>query len=156
MDDLAQFLRARYHATAVGALAATRGPWTVDNQAYAESISAADATVVVGGGRWGSEASVFESTADAIHIAEHDPQHVLADLDAKQRRLARHTPERRRLSLTDADGTTSMAFLICTWCTPNRVIHRAEQDIVEWPCPDLLDDAAVYADHPDYRDMWRP
>jgi hypothetical protein len=27
---------------------------------------------------------------------------------------------------------------------------------VEWPCETLLALASVYADHPDYRDEWRP
>ena len=26
----------------------------------------------------------------------------------------------------------------------------------DWPCPDLLDLASVYADHPDYDEDWRP
>lgn len=91
----------------------------------------------------------------ADHIVRHDPARVLAEVDAKRRRLNRHTPERRRLSLADETGTTSFAFYVCTWCTPSRTIEIG-QDVIEWPCPDVRDDAAPYADHPDYRSEWRP
>lgn len=53
--------------------AATFGSWTVNDETYAEYISAADGTAVVSGGRWGDEAPVFNETADAIHIALWDP-----------------------------------------------------------------------------------
>jgi hypothetical protein len=141
MDNLVQFLHARYDEDEQAAHAAKGGPWHTDGG----SVYATHPTD-----------EVVDYTESGEHIARHDPARVLAEVDAKRRRLARHTPERRRLALDDADGTTSMAFLICTSCTPNRVIRREEQDIVVWPCPDLLDDAAVHADHPDYRDEWRP
>lgn len=91
----------------------------------------------------------------AEHIALHDPAHELAEIDAKRRRLERHRPERRRLTLLDADGETSHAFYVCTACTPNLTIEPG-QDVVEWPCPDIRDDAAVYSGNPGYRSEWRP
>ncbi|MEV0164353.1 DUF6221 family protein [Nonomuraea fuscirosea] len=33
---------------------------------------------------------------------------------------------------------------------------RCQHDGQPWPCPDLRDLAAPYADHPGYRDEWRP
>lgn len=135
MDDLVQFLHDRLDETAARAHAATRGPWTVDNEAYAESISSADGTVVVGGGRWGGEASVFESTEDALHIAEHNPVRVLAEVDAKRQILAIH----RRY--VDEPG------MACLGCAGG----------IEWElCPVARLLALPYADHPDYRPEWRP
>jgi hypothetical protein len=77
MTDLVERLRAALDRTKQKARAATEGPWKVDNEAYAEAIYAADGTAVVAGGRWGGEASVFESTEDALHIASWDPNNVL-------------------------------------------------------------------------------
>jgi len=56
------------------------------------------------------------------------PQHLLADIAAKRRRLERH----------NARGGT-----FCGAC---------EQ---EWPCEDVRNDASVYADRPGYNDAWR-
>lgn len=89
------------------------------------------------------------------HIARHDPARELREVEVKRRRLARHVPERRDLTLTDDTGATSLEFYVCTWCTPNRLIDQG-QAVVEWPCPDVRDDVAAYADHPDYREEWRP
>ncbi|MGW2937096.1 DUF6221 family protein [Streptomyces sp. NPDC001156] len=83
MDDLIQWLRAQLDEDARIARAATEGPWSVND----ESIIAADGTEVVAGDRSGGKASVFESTADALHIVEHDPVRVLREVDAKQRLL---------------------------------------------------------------------
>lgn len=62
------------------------------------------------------------------HIARHDPARALAEVTAKRRRLERHNP---------GDG------LFCGACDD------------EWPCDDVLNDAAVYADHPDYDPAWK-
>ncbi|WKV74740.1 DUF6221 family protein [Streptomyces sp. PCS3-D2] len=152
MTDLVQFLRARLDEDA--SVARTAGAelgedWRYDADHGWVLVAREGYSIATG-------SQDFLDAEHGHHIARHDPARVLAEVDAKRRRLARHTSERRRLALEDADGTTSMAFLICASCTPNRVIRREEQDIVEWPCPDLLDDAAVYADHPDYREEWWP
>lgn len=133
MNDLIAFLHARIADDEQTARAATEGPWEVDSEQHAESISTPDGTTVVGGGRWGSEASVFESTEDATHIARHDPARVLAEANAKRLIIAdyeRFLAERRRaMGGWDSypDVSPTMAAL-----------------------------ASVYADHPDYRDEWRP
>lgn len=88
MDELVAWLRAVLDEVERMAKAATPGPWSVDNVIFAETILAGDAfTAVVAGGRWGGEASVFNETADAIHIALHDPASALADVAAKRRIL---------------------------------------------------------------------
>jgi hypothetical protein len=82
--DLAAFLLARIEEDEAVARAATPGPWRVDSEDYAEAILADGAipTYVLSGGRWGGEASVFDATEDALHIARHDPARVLAQCTA--------------------------------------------------------------------------
>jgi len=138
MDDIVQFLRARLNETAARASAATPGPWSVDDESYAESISTSDGVTVVGGGRWGGEASVFESTADALHIAEHDPARVLAEVDAKRQIIGLHEPA--EYEYADAN--------VCLTCDQGGPLA--------YPCPTLRLLALPYADHPAYRDEWRP
>lgn len=84
MDDLVQWLRAQLNEDERIAKAATPGPWWVDSSIHTESINAGDGTSVIGGARWGDEASVFESDEDAAHIAAHDPARVLREIDAKR------------------------------------------------------------------------
>lgn len=146
MDDLVQFLRDRYDETTARALAATRGPWTVDSTTYAESISAEDGTIVVGGGRWGGEASVFESTEDAIHIAEHNPVRVLAEIDAKREILRWHSSPHSVVDDYCADEggpCTHRGEAVCTLCG-------------ETACTTVRLLALPYADRPEYRNDWRP
>jgi hypothetical protein len=130
---LVEFLRARLDEDASVARAATPGPWAVDNVEYAESILAADRTAVVGGGRWGGEASVFETTEDALHIARHDPERVLAEVETKRRIvfLAERLPE--LTASTDMFDNNRDAWA--------EVLKRL---------------ALPYADHPDYQGAWKP
>lgn len=129
---LADFLLARIAEDEEVALAATRGPWSVNSPNCAEAIVSGDgATEVVAGGRWGGEASVFESDGDAAHIARHDPARVLAECEAKRRIVECH-------SLTQLEsGKTILGY------------RTALEDAIR-----AL--ALPYADHPDYRDEWKP
>jgi len=89
MDTLTEFLLDCFAEDEAVAKAASTGPWKVNDETYAETIYAADGyTTVVAGGKWGGEASVFDDTADAIHIALHDPARVLAECEAKRLILA--------------------------------------------------------------------
>lgn len=88
MTSIIEFLTARLDEDEHAARAATPGPWNVDNTDYAESIYAPGGIAVVAGGRWGGEASVFDTTEDAVHIARWDPARVLADIHAKRLVLA--------------------------------------------------------------------
>lgn len=63
---------------------------------------------------------------DAGHIARHDPARVLAECEAKRRIVERHS------SCDDVSfGDASI-------------------------CPEIVTLAAIYADHPDYQEAWRP
>lgn len=123
MSDLVEFLRARLDEDERVAREATDGPWSLDNELHVEAIYAPDrSTVVVGGGRWGDEAPVFETDEDAVHIVRHDPARVLREVEAKRRTLVRC--EEEMLSGID------------------RLVHFAQQTMREMALP--------YADHPDY------
>ncbi|MFI9813604.1 DUF6221 family protein [Saccharothrix variisporea] len=60
----------------------------------------------------------------ARHVARHDPARVLREVAAKRRVLRRHRPER----------------------VGDRVVCRVDGD--PFPCADVRDLAAPYADHP--------
>lgn len=160
MDDLIAFLsfvNARLDEDEQTASAATDGPWLVDSQQYAEVISASDGTTVVGGGRWGGEASVFESTEDAMHIARHDPARVLTEVDAKRQIIELHQP------ITDPTPPfKNTEGFLCSICTAAGGAMYDQQrgilftDLTVFPCRTLRLLALPYTDHPDYRDEWRP
>lgn len=84
MTDPVEYLKEAHRRAERLAQSATRGPWFVDSTTYAERIYGADNTDVVAGGRWGGEASVFESTEDALHIAANSPDKVLARIKAER------------------------------------------------------------------------
>lgn len=76
-----------------------------------------------------------DAAEELIRVANE----TLADVESKRRRLARHVPTEDPLH-----GT------LCSWCSvPQVSVYQA------WPCADIRDDVAVYADHPNYRDEWR-
>lgn len=67
------------------------------------------------------------SPSSRHHIAHWDPARVLAEIAAKRRRIERHSPG---------------GGIFCGAC---------EQ---EWPCIDVLNDASLYAEHPDFDPAW--
>lgn len=134
--DIVTFLRARLDEDQSIAEAATAGPWEVDDEQYAEQIRAADGASPVAGSRWGGEASVFESTEDAVHIARHDPARVLADVVARRAILAQH----HRVEWSGPAG--------CGTCSTEGV------ELVLWPCLTVRALAVPYAGHPDHYSGW--
>ncbi|MEU1600373.1 DUF6221 family protein [Streptomyces sp. NPDC005708] len=128
MDDLIQWLRVQLDEDARIARAATEGPWSVND----ESIIAADGTEVVADDRSGGKASVFASTADALHIVEHDPVRVMREVDAKQRLLYEFEVRGNHVRRTELPPTGGV------WDDLLRML------------------ALPYVDRPGYRDDWRP
>lgn len=135
MDDLVQFLRARYdeeHLLAIEAGDGSPAAWT-----YAPELTwngpdgPREAVVDFHGSAMGYVAVVDpvhgeHGTWQARHIARHDPARVLRDIEAKRQ--------------------------LIDW-------------VLRWPLrpgpPSSVDGvlerlALPYADHPDYRDTWRP
>lgn len=84
INELAAVVRAGLAEDERVARAASEGPWSVDSESYAETVYGHGSVEVVAGGRWGGEASVFESTEDAVHIARHHPARVLADVAGRR------------------------------------------------------------------------
>ncbi|MGI5135860.1 DUF6221 family protein [Streptomyces sp. CA-106110] len=128
MDDLIQWMRVQLDEDERFARAATEGPWFLRD----ESIIGADGTEVVAGGRLGGEASVFESTADALHIVVHDPVRVLREVDAKRRLLYEFDRRANHVRRTELPATGGV------WDDLLRML------------------ALPYVDRPGYRDEWRP
>lgn len=133
MDDLVQFLRARLDEDEQTAAAASDGPWTPwRRKALLHGLGQLEHAVTLPGEGVGSRASIATASwMDAEHIARHDPARVLAEVDAKRRIIVdyeRYIAERRRaMGGWYEGGSPILTFL-----------------------------AAVYAEHPDYRDEWRP
>ncbi|WP_294567538.1 DUF6221 family protein [uncultured Arthrobacter sp.] len=88
------------------------------------------------------EHSYSDDPTDAVseHIARHDPARVLAECEAKRRIVERETERLRE-----------------QW---RRRVDEHRQTFDEWMQPPygetLRDLASVYADHPDYRQEWKP
>lgn len=140
LRDIMAFLRARYDEDERVARAATAGPWRYDpakhwrkpgtswfEEAVFAGPAGADAVCVAGTG----ETDDPQSMADAEHIARHHPIRVLAEVDAKRRLL----DDLDRLLDNPAD-------------LPSGALPAMVQVVR------LL--ALRYADHPDYRETWRP
>ena len=134
--ELVDFLRARLDEDEAVARAATPGPWSVNDESFAEWISSADGVEVVAGGRWGGEAPAFETTEDALHIARHDPARVLAEVEAKRALLEEH-----------AQGSLPDGVMLdeCRICGGMNEV---------WPCPTLRILARPFRDHPDFDPAW--
>lgn len=78
--------------------------------------------------------------AQTDHLLNHAPDQVLRDIAAKRRILERHTPD---LLLHHPD--TPQACPVCCY-------DNADDEM--YPCPDLRDLAAIWADHPAYCQAW--
>lgn len=138
MDDLVQWFGEQLDKVERLARAATEGPWSVDDEKYAEAIYGPDhRTAVVAGGRWGGEASVFESTEDALHIAAHDPARVLREIDADRKLLALFIEV--GACEVDLDDAVEYAH---GWVNALGMAVRLR--------------ASAFSDRPGYREAWRP
>ncbi|MFF7130363.1 DUF6221 family protein [Streptomyces sp. NPDC008240] len=133
MDELVRWLTACLDEDEQIARAATPGPWTVDSATYAERIDSPDGPVIAGG-RWGGEASVFESTEDALHIAAHDPARVLREIDPDRQLLAMYA-EVAANDLNDVEYAHG-------WANALGLAVRLR--------------ASAFSDRPGYREEWRP
>jgi hypothetical protein len=80
----------------------------------------------------------YQGMYAAAHIALHDPKQVLADVKAKRSHIVRW--QQIDDLLPGSSGHVRNCLLS---------VRRAYAMV-------LLDDATVYADHPDYRTAWKP
>lgn len=94
--------------------------------------------IVASDGGHAEECANGNWTGIAEHIVRHDPARVLAEVDAKRALLDLHGPG--EFEYSDVD--------VCMVCD--------QQDPEPYPCRTVRLLALPYADHPDYRDEWRP
>lgn len=85
------------------------------------------------------------------HIIRHDPARVLAEVEAKRSVLARH-----HAAPVPPGHEWAEEYPYCA-----AHAYKGPDDTVVYPvelkdCPELLDLAAPYGRHPDYREEWRP
>jgi hypothetical protein len=120
-DPLVEFLKARLAEDKRDAIRTPGGPWTVD-----EGAILSGALVVV-------EGCALE------HIARHDPDRVLREVEAKQRIVELHGRS-HECSTYDHNGEVEN----CAW-----VLSPEE-------CSTLRLLASVYEDHHEYRSEWKP
>ena len=168
VSDLAGFVAARLDEDVAEAKLAARegGTWTqvdpVREPGRIESLG----DVVVYDESLGDVVVYDEGSPDeyqAAHIARHDPARVLREVDAKRKILAEHPVDADLLawSLGAAEVVAGRASPLsrCMRCTvplPDACEDEDQYERVEWPCPTVRALAAVYSDHPDYRQEWAP
>ena len=84
-------------------------------------------------------------------LSSDDPARVLRECEAKRRIVEAH-PLTRNVVPVWSGETPGVACANCA------ALGRGDGDIVEdiGPCDTLCALASVYADHPDYREEWKP
>lgn len=130
MSDLIEFLRARLNEDEQAALGISDTWHVEDYEVTAQADGAVQASWVVAGPRGEVGVAMVNGVRRAHHIARHDPARVLREVEAKRRIIAEHEPGQDPCDAHDAMFETV-------------------------PCDTLMELAAVYADHPDYREDWR-
>jgi hypothetical protein len=131
MDDLIVFLRARLDEDAAAAKR-VESRWRQIGET---------GVIVASDGTHAEECANGNWTGIAEHIVRHDPARVLADADAKRQMIRLHgCTEGHECSTVDRAGDVDH----CTWVMEDEA------------CTTLRLLALPYADHPDYRDEWRP
>ena len=87
-----------------------------------------------------------ESGPTDVHIARWDPARILAECEAKRRIVRRH-------SRTAADHWSGAGNCEgCGFYGDTDLPYTSDSE----ECPELMDLASIYADHPDYDPAWRP
>ena len=123
---LTEFLLARIAEDEAGAQTGRNDHWRVEGGETWEHQGRP--YKLVGGGKHLATFDVDHGTLPSIHIARWSPARVLAECEAKRRIVA---------EAEKCDGAPRGG-----WCYGCDVALRAH--------------AAVYSDHSDYRDEWRP
>ncbi|MEW2351458.1 DUF6221 family protein [Streptomyces sp. NPDC006684] len=125
--DLLAFLRERLDEDAAVARAASPGPWRPGVRSGLTAVEGDGWTVC------------NADNLDAAHITRHDPVRTLAEVEAKRALLELHHEVEDPQEMQD----------FCATCDVTGKYP-------EYPCQTLRLLALPYADHPDYREEWRP
>jgi hypothetical protein len=130
---LIEFLTARVEEDKEAALAAGGSEWTHNPDGMHGAIEDDDS---------GETVTYHEGSPtreQSIHIVRFSPARVLRDIEAKRAIIEEHRPR------TDARDLRSDP------CDAHDPITLESE-----PCDTLRHLAAVYRDHPDYREDWKP
>jgi len=107
---------------------------------------------------WHVRAQAADDGGVARLIARFDPARVLADIAAKRRILARHKP----IPAVHAPGSwqlptgfTGPFAAYCELCSDCADPDGGNNTYEPWPCPEVRDHAAPYADRPGFKPEWR-
>ena len=130
---LAEFLLARIAEDEQIAREAPPSPWDLDTDRCCVGHSGHPAKYLGGG-------NAAEMTDAAEHIAHWDPARVLAECDAK----------RRIVGMCAEDAALAMNYRTAVKAT------TSEWDLLSLARDTLKTLALPYADHPDYREEWKP
>ncbi|WP_371624063.1 DUF6221 family protein [Streptomyces sp. NBC_01116] len=153
MDDLVQFLRNRLDEDEQAARAATWDEWDSAHwtarppqgsyERYIVADHLDDGVVVV---------TPENADADGVgqHIARHDPARVLRDVEAKRMIVDAHGRGHECISLSGSGDKSVVDGKPWAHWEPE---HTAD---AERPCFVLRAHALSHADHPNYKDEWRP
>jgi len=144
MDDLAAFLAARLDEDEAAArpMAARYAEWKKKPRDWTRLMC--DPVVGAFGGQ-----SALRDVARGLYVGDmSDPDRVLREVAAKRAILAAHRAHRYEGPYPSTPT--------CTVCITERKGYQEEWDDDEWPCATLRHLAAVYSDHPGYRQEWRP
>ena len=141
--DLVTFLNARLDEDEYYARSATMQKdnrdsksWRVDPEPWAYGTGIVDGTRDGKGG-----VAVAPGSHKADHIARHDPARVLREVEAKRKILAEHA-RGYPTTYPEPSGQPTCGTCHCGgW----------DWEPCDWPCGTVLALAAVYSDHPDYR-----
>lgn len=140
--DPVVFLTTRLDELEQIARAAGDRPWEAGG-GYPQHIIAVGPAALIAETFWGNQDSV---AWPAEHITRHDPPHVLADIAAKRRLIARHTGHGM------GGCFTLPARGVCE--RPHHGVKVCNWDQHRWPCADLVDLIGLFGQHPDYDPEW--
>lgn len=130
VDDLAAFVRARLDEDAEAARACASAPWEIEIPPMIHVSVQARRDNKWKWGMLGYVATV-ERDEDRAHIVRHDPERVLADIEAKREvvRLAERAHDYHQTFMNGFAAALEGALRLF---------------------------AQAYADHPEYKESWRP
>lgn len=135
---LVDFLASRLDEDENSALAASPGPWHLNDE-HDEVLAVDDIKVC---DAYALASNQLRNTAR--HISRFDPERTLREVEAKRAIVKRHQPYQETVTLISV-GT----FYPCKTC------GDVDDQPDPWPCHTLRHLAAVYSDHRDYREEWK-
>ncbi|WP_327413220.1 DUF6221 family protein [Streptomyces sp. NBC_01233] len=151
MDDLVQFLRARLDEDEQIARIGD-----ADEPPLAWRQIGGTGVIVASDGKRAEECANGNWAGIAERIVRHDPARVLAEVDAKRQIVELHGIVHREIGWL-ADGEEKHGEIpVCGLCVPKHAHYQRRDDVPEGACRTLRPLALPYADHPDYREEWRP